>query len=335
MGEKSTYMVDSMIAILCFSCAVIYSGILGDLSTSLLDQYGIKGTQRTSNLLMITMAALWPICCIKDLSALAFTSILGFGAILYTVVFIVIRALDGSYALPAGRFVTAGEKALKLLPTFEKSSLWNMDFSSLVLASNLGLAYIAHYNGPAFYRNLKDATAERFSKMVNASFFVLIVLYAVTMAAGYSTFGDVCQGNILLNYHPDDILSTLGQVATFTSILCGFPLVAAGARESLVSAMASFGYNVGQYHFAVVTCLLAAITAIACTVQDVSLVVGLTGAAMGSFIVYICPPLIYTAAVRSTKGAGSAEDIRARRYLALLPFGVLIGALGVYMTLKQ
>ena len=34
------------------------------------------------------------------------------------------------------------------------------------------------------------------------------------MMAGYVTFGDVCQGNILLNYHPNDVLATLGRIAT-------------------------------------------------------------------------------------------------------------------------
>ena len=39
-----------------------------------------------------------------------------------------------------GKFVTDG--TLKFLPKFEKGSLWNMDFTSLVLASNMGLAYM-------------------------------------------------------------------------------------------------------------------------------------------------------------------------------------------------
>lgn len=338
MGANSTYLVDSMIALLCFSVSVIYSGILGDLLTSLLTQFGVTaGGSRTRNLLLVTATCLWPMSLIKNLSALAFTSILGFCAILYTVIFISFRALDGSYSTALnsapGKFVT---ESLPFMPSFAKSTWWNIDFSSLVLASNLGLAYIAHYNGPAFYRNLKDTSAERFSNMVQTSFWVLIVLYSITMAAGYSTFGDACQGNILLNYHPDDVLSTLGRFATLASILFGFPLVATGAREGLVGAASSFGVEwLKEHHFAVVTGMLLCITAIACTVQDVSLVVGLTGAAMGSFIVYICPALIYTNAVRQVKGVGSPEDVRARRYLALVPFGILIGCLGVFMTLTQ
>ncbi len=136
-----------MIAVMCLACAVIYSGILGDVFTPLLAQAGVseQWNGRTSNILAITSGVLLPLSLVKDLSALAFTSILGFCAIMYTLVFIVIRALDGSYKVDSGRFAVEG--VLAAMPSFESSSLWNFDFSSLVLASNLGLAYIAHYNG--------------------------------------------------------------------------------------------------------------------------------------------------------------------------------------------
>lgn len=139
-----------MIAIMCLACAVIYSGILGDVFTPLLAQAGVPDlwNGRTTNIIAITTALLLPLSLVKDLSALAFTSILGFTAIMYTVVFIVIRALDGTYKIGTGKFAVEG--VLKAMPSFETSSMWNFDFSSLVLASNLGLAYIAHYNGYVF-----------------------------------------------------------------------------------------------------------------------------------------------------------------------------------------
>lgn len=338
IGKKSTYIVDGVIATMCLACAVIYSGILGDVFTPLLDSAGVPSqfNGRTSNILIITIALLFPMSLIKNLSALAFTSILGFCAIMYTVLFIVIRALDGTYTLGSGKFVTDG--VLATLPKFAKSSLWNFDFTSLVLISNLGLAYIAHYNAPAFYRELSNTNSKRFAKMVYISFVVLTLLYIVTMSAGYSTFGDVCQGNILLNYHPSDILSTLGRVATGFSILFGFPLVAAGAREGVAGFCSGLGYNaVGEdkNHALLVAGILAFVTAISCTITDVSLVVGLTGAAMGSTIVYIIPPIIYQRAVGLIKGINSNEHNLSKRNMALIPFGLAIGGLGVFMTLKK
>ena len=141
-----------MIAFMCLAAAVIYSGILGDVFTPLLSQAGFpdQWNGRTSNILAITGVLLLPLSLIKDLSALAFNSILGFASIMYTVAFICVRAIDGSYNVGSGRFVLDG--TLNAIPAFEKTSIWNFDFTSLVLASNLGLAYIAHYNAPNFYR---------------------------------------------------------------------------------------------------------------------------------------------------------------------------------------
>jgi amino acid permease len=328
-----------MIAALCLAASVVYSGILGDVFTQLFDQFSILPTKynhRTSNIVAITATLLLPMSLLKDLSAFAFTSLLGFAAIMYTVIFVAWRALDGTYTLETGKFVTDG--ALAELPSFEKASLWNIDLSSLVLISNFGLAYVAHYNGPSFFRELKDTNSRRFAIMVGSSFLLLTILYCITMAAGYSTFGDTCKGNLLLNYHPDDILSTLGRLATGFSILFGFPLIATGAREALVGAGSSWGFpdlDSDKNHFWLVAGILTFVTAISCTVKDVSLVVGLTGAAMGSFICYVCPALIYVRAVALTKGEDSTEYRTARWNLALVPFGLAIAALGVWMTLHH
>jgi len=337
IGETTTYCVDSMIAIMCLAVSVIYSGILGDVATPLLTQAGLSNrhNSRATNILAITLTLLLPMSLVKNLSALAFTSILGFSAILYTVFFILVRALDGSYTIGSGKFVTDG--VLELLPTFQKSTVWNCDFTSLILTANMSLAYIANYNAPSFYRELKDTSNERFRKMVVISFGLLVILYVITMAAGYSTFGDACQGNILLNCHPDDILSNLGRVATWFSILFGFPLVMSGAREGLIGTASSMGLpqlGSDRNHFGLVASLLALVTIISCFVEDVSLVVGLTGAAMGSFIVYLCPAIIYTKAVALAMGTDSLDYKRARINLAMVPFGILLGGFGVYMTLK-
>ncbi|OEU20517.1 Aa_trans-domain-containing protein [Fragilariopsis cylindrus CCMP1102] len=332
IGPNSAYMVDTMIAIMCLSCSVIYSGILGDVFTPLFKQAGFpdQWNGRSSNIIAITIFLLLPLSLIKDLSKLAFTSLLGFSAILYTVFFIIIRAFDGSYKLPAGKFLQDG---LITVP-----SMWNFDFTSLVLASNLGLAYIAHYNAPNFYRSLKDTNSKRFRLMVNITFITLVTLYIATMMAGYATFGDICQGNILLNYHPNDILSTFGRLATGFSILFGFPLVVCGAREAIIgltSSLANVELGSDKNNFFLVAGILTFVTAISCTVKDVSLVVGLTGAALGSTIVYVCPPLIYTKAVTLIHGADSTASKRAQVNLALVPFGLFIAVLGCFMTIKE
>ena len=124
------------------------------------------------------------------------------------------------------------------------------------------------------------------------------------------------KSNLLSNYASADVLATFGRVATFISILFGFPLAMLGLRESTASlistALRSSSSTQGgapaakgapttalakgapttaprtllarallaltTTHANVLTIgLLAAITAIAITVLDIGLVVGISG----------------------------------------------------------
>ena len=109
------------------------------------------------------------------------------------------RALDGSYSVaaaaattgttvskPVGRFAAALPP--HMLPSFAKASRWRLDANALVLSSNLGLAYIAHYNAPAFYKSLKARSTARFRGVCAASFGILSLLYLGMMLMGYRTF---------------------------------------------------------------------------------------------------------------------------------------------------
>lgn len=332
IGGSTTYVVDAIIALMCSAASIIYSGVLGDVSTELLAAVGIPSS-RSKNILLITATVLFPLSLLRNLSALAFTSILGFASIIYTVLFISYRAYDGTYGIGAevGKFIVDD---VIVKPSFERTSMWGFDFTSLVLCSNLGLAFIAHYNAPVYYREMKDK--KNFKKMVSIAFAILTLIYAATMANGMKTFGDVCQGNIILNYHPKDVLSTLGRFATFFSILFGFPLTFCGIREGMQGIATRFNWtSVLENRTALIVALLAFVTYIAITVTDISFIVGITGAAMGSMIVYILPATIYAKSVALAYGKASPEYKSARKNYILVPFGLALGLFGVGMTIAE
>ena len=76
-----------------------------------------------------------------------------------------------------------------------------------MLVSNLGLAFIAHYNAPAMYESLADRSPQKFAKVVMGSFAVLSLLYLLCMGFGYATFGDKAAANVLNNYAEADTLA--------------------------------------------------------------------------------------------------------------------------------
>jgi len=143
---------------MCLSACIIYSGIIADTLTSLGTAMGVAAmfNQRWSNLLVITTTALLPLCLLRSLAALGFTSVLGFGAVVYTALFIVLRAVDGTYAVD-GIFYNAlqAEGRANVLPHFNTPTNWGVSPKAFVLSANLGLAYIAHYNAPRYYNELQ------------------------------------------------------------------------------------------------------------------------------------------------------------------------------------
>ena len=186
----------------------------------------------------------------------------------------------------------------------------------------------------------RSATSEKFGIVSRRAYLILAAIYVTTMAAGYATFGDNAMGNILLNYSGTDALATLGRLATGLSIIFGFPLISNGCREGLKNAADALGWFGGAAsdpanHTRLVLSLLLVTTTLAVVADDIGLVAGLTGALMGSSLVYVCPTLLYARIVGRVAGTGSAEHRAARKNLALIPFGVFTASMGVAMTLRN
>ncbi|KAL7526323.1 hypothetical protein ACHAXR_001426, partial [Thalassiosira sp. AJA248-18] len=345
-GPRTTFIVDACLFINCTLGCAIYVGLMGDIFSSLLNESGLSSVVpsvfesvfdfRSRVILGVAGSVLFPLNLVKNMSALSFTSLLGLGAIIYTVVFMVFRALDGSYSTDdmgtAGKFVDDG---IITQPSFDQSTMWNMDLRSLVLVSNFGLAFIAHYNAPSYYREMNKSNSESFPKMVRCAYLILAIIYASVMCAGYYTFGDTAKGNILLNYHPRDVLAFCGQLSVGFSLTFGYPLVSNGAREGLKNVAVAFGYpSVGdrKNHILLVIAMLMFESAIAILVKDIKIIAGFSGAVMGSFLVYICPPLLYWKILKESFGTDSIEYKRGLHCLAFVPFGIFICIMGVVMT---
>jgi len=340
-GGKRAYILDCIIFVHCFLISTIYIGLLADIINSYLPDihhlsYAVS--QRTSIIAIMASTILFPLNLGRDLSSLRFTSMLGMIAVFYTVVFILLRALDGSYSIKPkkiGRFL---ENDDIVKPSFSGSSVWHIDMKALILMCNVGLSFVAHYNAPTLWKEMKNVSPQSFGKMVRTSYFILVLIYIACMTGGYWTFGDTCEGNILLNYHSSDILATIGQFATLLSVLSSFPLVFSGAREGLKNATFTFGYSFVSspaFHARLVIIMLFVASLFSIMLDDIKLIARLSGATMGSFLVYICPCLLYTKIVRNTFGEKSYMYKKESRYLLFIPFGIIMSTMGVVIIIMS
>ena len=216
-GTETSWIIAASSALDCFAGNLSYSMILADTFKNLLATIGIM-TTRSNALLGVTGLVLLPLCLVKNLSTLAPFSLVGIMGMVYTSVAIGIRFFGGAYKSPAGRFLP------DIAPTFQpafgsEGAMAAISPNSLILVCMLSTAYIAHFNAPRFFKELKNNTMKRFSSVTSWSFGISTAMYAAVSAMGFLTFGANADGLILNNYSTKDILISLSRFAVAVSLV--------------------------------------------------------------------------------------------------------------------
>lgn len=336
VSPNSAWIVTAACTLTCLFSCLAYGLIIGDSFTPFAKELGLPAllASRQGVIIGLTLTVLTPLCLLKDLSALAFTSVLGVAGTIYSTIAIMARAFDGSYA-PGAPLIAALAASGAPTPSFDVRGGSVLSAKAFVLLSMLGTAYNAHFNAPRFFLQLKDNTQKRFDKVVWRSFYVSSAIYAAVMICGFLTFGGSSLGYLLNNYAQNDALIGVGRLAIGASILFTYPLTFVGARDGILSAVtkgkpATEGQRIGTS-----LAILAALTALACKITDVGVVVSFGGAVLGSAIIYIFPALIHLGTQRAQLRNGDL-DLGTSRWgrfsllgnYALVGMGAALGIIG-------
>jgi amino acid permease len=303
-------------------CSVLtYSMILADTVPSVLLTLtgNVVTVSRTTALLSVTTFILTPLCLLKDLKSLAPFSLVGILGMLYTATAMTIRYLTGSYTVKAAidtasaaAGATAGATtaiphvlldnlAPHLRPSFGTNGYKSVfNANSAILVSMLSTAYMAHYNAPKFYWELKNTSVERYNKVVTLSFTGAVLIMAVTAATGFLTFGGHCNSLILNNYAGTDSLMSLSRFAVTVSLICSYPLAFGGFRNGLLDlAKVPSAKRDGRLLNPLTIGLLAVITAGAFVLKDIGIILAVGGATWGNFVIYLAPCIMVLSAART------------------------------------
>eukprot|EP01084_Bolivina_argentea_P292720 503311_1 len=307
--------------------------IIGDLGIDIAK--GISAppllAARPVGLTLITMMVLFPLCLLKDLSALAFSSIVGMFGTLFTAIVFGVRYFDRSYT-PGGRFYE--HLCLSSRGSFGDSAAVNR--LTLILISMLSTGFIAHYNAPKFFNELKDRTMLRFNAVVGTSYMATVAFFCTMMAFPFLTFGKASKGFILNNYASSDMGAFLARIAVLGSIACGFPLIFHPAREGLMKALGMSIDNERQ-RVSVTIGLLGLITGMAMVLRDLGFVVAFGGAILGNALIYIFPAWMWISKCRKDVHAGKHLHgwRKAEFYVtwSIFVVGLVMGALGGAMSI--
>lgn len=342
IGASSSWLISAAIFLTCFGTCLAYSIILGDTMSSLAQTFGINGlfATRRANIAAISLLGVYPLSCLKSLAALAPVSLTGIVGILITCVVMAIRALPGgpysTTTTTVGVTNYLASLSAELRPSFGVIGLRSPK-SLLVLSSMTATAFLVHMAGPEVYQTLQNPTLGRFGKLSAIGFGSTALISAFMMAVGFFTFGGACKGMILNNY------STLDAGATLCRLLMGVSLL--GSYAFLANAMKKAWYEIfykGQeisdkIHYRTSKMFIGILTSLALLVSDAGFVVSVTGALLGSALIYMIPSFIFLKSTRRRMNDGSLASTRVLKVERfwnkfLIGLGGILGLAGAGMS---
>eukprot|EP00913_Durusdinium_trenchii_P013062 g12262.t1 len=190
---------------------------------------------RGGSFLTVLVVILLPLCLLRDLSKLAFSSFFGLACEAGVVVFMIVRLVTGEYA-PGGEFYNSQEPGTQLSwGDGDGPEILAFDWSVFVLM----LGCVGRHGAKpswrkhgGFYHQLRRRSSRSFLRATAGGYSIAVLLFATCMIVGYLTFGTNCQGNILHNYSPHDTWATVSRVAMLLATICGFPIAFTGLRTA-------------------------------------------------------------------------------------------------------
>jgi len=318
----------AVVTLVCFGCNLAYACFYSDIFKGVMPSLGFS-LPRWLCCVIFSAFPTMPLCLLKDFSALAPSSFFAVLAVLYTLVVMIVRAVDGTYA-PGGIYYRTLH--VELRPDVPASHLWAFGLPALSLVNSLAIAFLAHYNACKYYRELKFHSPARFARVTGAAMGICALVFGVSIVAGFQTFGGHSQAVILRNYSREDVLFTIARLAVGFSLIASYPLMFSGLREALVELLRILWPAWGEQLELVLVqdCMsLAAvvlITVCAMLLEDAGIVVGLVGAICGSAIIYVIPCALFFASLQSRLVDEQNFLIQrgATVFLALLGFALMI-----------
>ncbi|CAN3369508.1 vacuolar amino acid transporter 6 [Diutina catenulata] len=317
---------DIAIAVQCFGCSLSYLVLIGDIMPTV-----VAGTSRTL-WICVSAAVIVPLSFLKNLDSLKFTSVLGLVALFYLVVVILGHYFVGD------------------VPREGAVAVWPPTVAGMFTTfSIIVFAFTGHQNMFSIINEARDKSMQSLGWLINFATITSAVLFIAVGLAGYLTFGDQVDGNIILSY-PQAASTTVARFAIVLMVTFSFPLMFHPARISvnniyywltrtdepesgpedeqapLVAGRKAHVVPFPTPVFMVITSVLLAVAyVLAVSIKSFALVLAVVGATGSTAISFILPGLFGWKLFESSAGRGAS--------MALVVWGFAVMVVCLYSTL--
>ena len=155
------------------------------------------------------------------------------------------------------------------------------------------IAFVCHHNSLLIYGSLKTPTIDRFSRVTHFSTGISMVACLLMALAGFLTFGDKTDGNVLNNFPVDNTMVNVARLCFGLNMLTTLPLEAFVCREVMFNYYfpgAPFNMHL---HIIVSASLVVSAMVFSLITCDLGAIFELVGATSACAMAYILPPLCY------------------------------------------
>lgn len=188
LGRKGFYAALTFMFLFAYGAQVAYLVIVGDTVPLVAEIFYPESilTSRTIVMILSATIVMLPLCLLKDMSSLSWTSLL---SIVADVVLIIIVIISAPSAAKAQGIKTA---PLTLINTSLFAGIGTMSF-----------AFVCQHNSFIVFRSLQQQTYESWKRVAHCSISFSFLLCLIFAVGGYMSFSNQTKGDLLNNF-PDD-----------------------------------------------------------------------------------------------------------------------------------
>lgn len=233
---KWAWVIDASVVLNTFGGSTSYLIVFSNTIPDVLSFFGATGAALNRQLwVFIAWLIVAPLCCLRNLDALKFTS----GMSVLAVFFIVVLTL----AFAGASDNDTGSSSPLLMACGDGTEQCKGDTTNFALGIGTGrvlgifaFGFICSVNIFSVVNELRSPSIQRVSIVVNMTVWCAFIVYVCVGVAGYYTYGDKIRSDILLNYPKNGLTSA---ARLFVAALCVFsyPVLHYPGRKCIISLL--------------------------------------------------------------------------------------------------
>ncbi|GLJ36787.1 hypothetical protein SUGI_0741880 [Cryptomeria japonica] len=284
------------------------------------------GGNRRLIVLITMLSVLAPLCSLKKIDSLKFTSA---ASVALAVVFVAVSSIVALIKLVEGKI-----ERPRLLPNVgSRRAILDL----LVVIPIMTNAYICHFNIHPIYNELQGRTPAKMNKVGRITTVLCILVYASTAISGYLLFGEATESDVLTNFDKDlgiafsSILDNIIRVGYILHLLLVFPVIHFSLRQTMDCLVfkGSKPLSVSRNRFFIMTTATLAFLYLGSTVvPNIWVAFQFTGATTGLSLGFIFPSLIALRSNQQERRLGLGNRMLSWTMLAMALVVSIIGVVG-------